>query len=225
MRSRQRQLNKIVISLILGASGMSLGGFAYAGPACGPEVKEEIVKIMVNSGADKLPDDQRLRLEAELYQKYQSCGVPDTAATLSPEAANCGKTAYRGSLWWEEISCCGYDPQRRMFGCPVTVKQSYGYGPNPLPGSREYVLNCVWNGAAYVPVANDSVHLANSPGQNPPWQFAVLAMANTNINLVQPMNGITRLARSILSWQLQPTNCNYRPIWGNVIDYRIRLDQ
>jgi hypothetical protein len=39
------------------------------------------------------------------------------------------------------------------------------------------------------------------------------------------MNGATRRARSILSWALPPTNCNYQPIWGNALNYRIRLDQ
>ena len=39
------------------------------------------------------------------------------------------------------------------------------------------------------------------------------------------MNGPTRKARSILSWALPPTNCNYTPIWGNALNYRIRLDQ
>jgi hypothetical protein len=45
------------------------------------------------------------------------------------------------------------------------------------------------------------------------------------LNLVQPMNGAPRRARSILSWNLRPTGCDYRPIWGNVLDYNIRLDQ
>jgi len=40
-----------------------------------------------------------------------------------------------------------------------------------------------------------------------------------------PMNGATRRARSILSWALRPTDCNYTPIWGNALNYRIRLDQ
>ena len=30
-----------------------------------------------------------------------------------------------------------------------------------------------------------------------------------------PMSGQTRRARSILSWGLTPTDCNYTPIWGN----------
>ncbi len=53
----------------------------------------------------------------------------------------------------------------------------------------------------------------------------MIANANENLQTVYPMNGQTRRARSILSWALTPTNCNYTPIWGNALNYRIRLDQ
>jgi hypothetical protein len=76
-----------------------------------------------------------------------------------------------------------------------------------------------------VPVARDSVHLANSIAGAPTWQFAVIANANQNLQTIQPMNGQARRARSILSWGLQPTDCEYQPIWGNALNYRIRLDQ
>ena len=69
------------------------------------------------------------------------------------------------------------------------------------------------------------VHLANAINASPTWQFAVIANAHENLSLVYPMNGQTRKARSILSWNLTPTNCNYTPIWGNALNYRIRLDQ
>jgi hypothetical protein len=39
------------------------------------------------------------------------------------------------------------------------------------------------------------------------------------------MNNTTRTARSILSWAIPPTGCNFTPIWGVALTYRIRLDQ
>jgi hypothetical protein len=39
------------------------------------------------------------------------------------------------------------------------------------------------------------------------------------------MNNTTRRARSILSWGFAPTNCGFNPIWGNALNYHIRLDQ
>jgi hypothetical protein len=56
-------------------------------------------------------------------------------------------------------------------------------------------------------------------------QFAVIARASQSLNLVLPLTGQTRVAKSILSWNLPPTACDYRPIWGNALTYRIRLDQ
>ncbi|QDQ28477.1 hypothetical protein FNU76_20120 [Chitinimonas arctica] len=211
------------LAMLFGAV-ILIGTAQAAGPSCSPDVKEAIVKEFTQSGWEKMPEDQRLRFEAAIYDKYQSCSQVDDI--LAPDPAYCGKTSYQGSTWYEQMTCCGYDPQRRMFSCPVSVKQTYGFGGAPLPGSREYVLNCVRSGAIFVPVGVDSVHLSNEfLGANPPWQFNVIAAANTNIGLLQPMSGQTRVARSILSWQLQPTNCNYRPIWGNVLDYQIRLNQ
>jgi hypothetical protein len=75
------------------------------------------------------------------------------------------------------------------------------------------------------PVGHDSVHLADAVDQVPTWQFAVIANANDNLQTIQPMNGQTRRARSILSWAFPPTDCNFTPIWGNALNYRIRLDQ
>ena len=63
----------------------------------------------------------------------------------------------------KEMSCCGYDPQRRQFACPVKINQPFGFGTAPLPGSREYVLHCVADATGvFVPVGHDSVHLANA---------------------------------------------------------------
>jgi hypothetical protein len=197
---------------------------------CGPEVKEEVLKAL--AGVEGVSEDQQLAVEKELYAKFQYCAqdafafpVPSTFVTAARE---CGAAISNlGSVFYEEMSCAGYDPQRRIFAAPVKIKQTFGFGPAPFPGSREHVLHCVADAnGVLVPVARDSVHLANAiPGSVPTWQFAVIAVANQNLQTVLPLTGQTRRARSILSWQLTPTDCNYTPIWGNALNYRIRLDQ
>jgi hypothetical protein len=195
---------------------------------CGPEVKEEIVKVL-DSVADA-PEDVQLATEKELYAKFQYCTADASAfpvpSTFYYAARECGAAVSQlGSLFYEEMPCAGYDPQRRQFAAPIKIKQNFGFGPSPLPGSREHVLHCVADATGvFVPVARDSVHLSNSLFA-PTWQFAVIANANQNLQTLQPMNGEPRRARSILSWQLTPTDCNYQPIWGNALNYRIRLDQ
>lgn len=225
---------KLIKSSLLLLFGFAFISQAQSAPVCGPEVKEKIAAVL--SDMADVSDDERLKLEEELYNTFSYCAedTPDVSQIQSLASNNfyiaaqeCGARApYVGSLYYEQMSCCGYDPQRRQFACPITIKQTFGFGSAPLAGSREYVLNCVANSAGvFVPVASDSVHLANEMwGNRPSWQFAVIANANRNLQTVYPLNGQTKRARSILSWGLQPTSCSYRPIWGDVIDYSIRLD-
>ena len=202
--------------------------FAQTVSVCGPEVKAEVAKAL--SAVDGADDDTRARTESELYAKYQYCAQDSAqvSASFLAAARECGAIVSNlGSIFYEEMSCAGYDPQRRQFAAPIKIKQTFGYGGAPLPGSREYVLHCVADPFGNLrEVGRDSVHLADAlAGNFPTWQFAVIADANINLALVQPMNNQTRRVRSILSWGFPPNGCNFQPIWGNALNYRIRLDQ
>ena len=196
---------------------------AQTTPLCGPDVKQEIVKRL---GAQDAQGESALALQKELYDVYKYCAEDEQ---LPAEEYNklsleyCGKVTYLGSTFYERMRCCGYDPQKQLFGCPVEVKQPFGFGPAPMPGSFEYVLSCVDVGGGYQPVALDHVHLADAVSGNPEWSFAVIARARGRL-AEAPLNGKTFRARSILSWAFVPTDCHYQPIWGNAIDYQIRLD-
>ncbi len=203
---------------------------AQTGTVCPSSVKDEVAKMLASASTMSEKDYQAY--QASLYDKYKYCAqdgvnLPPTDPFYTA-ARQCGaKVAYVGSLYYEEMPCCGYDPQRRTFACPVKIKQTFGFGGAPLPGSREFTLHCVADSAGvFQPVGVDSVHLSNAlPGNTPTWQFATVTNANRNLGLIQPMNNQTRTARSILSWNFEPTGCTFQPIWGNVLDYRIRLDQ
>jgi len=207
---------------------VTLPSAALAQTVCGPEVKAEVAKAL--TAVEDASDADKLAVEKELYDKYQACAQD---AQLVPSsffvaARQCGAAVSSlGSIFYEEMSCSGYDPQRRQFASPIKIKQVFGFGGAPLPGSREHVLHCVADAnGRLVPVGHDSVHLADAiAGQSPTWQFAVIVSANENLHTLQPMNGETRKVRSILSWALRPTSCDYTPIWGNALNYRIRLDQ
>jgi hypothetical protein len=196
--------------------------------ACGPEVKEEIAKAL--SAAAGASAATQLALEKELYAKYQFCAQQDALVVpsgLAAAARQCGASLSNlGSTFYEEMPCVGYDPQRRQFAAPIKIKQTFGFGAAPQPGSREHVLHCVADAAGVLrPVGRDSVHLSNAPNQAPTWQFAVITNANDNLQTIYPLNQATRRAKSILSWAFTPTSCNFTPIWGNAVNYRIRLDQ
>lgn len=227
MRNASPALKKglLQLSLLVGAV-LPLASQAQTQTVCTASVKDYVLSALLSN--EKLPEAQQDAANAKLYEQFKYCAKDaPPPATFVSAARQCGAAVgYHGSLFYEEMSCCGYDPQRRTFACPVKIKQPFGFGGSPNPGSREYVLNCVFDPAtnAYQAVGEDSVHLANSMAA-PGWQFAVVANANRNLPLVQPMDQSTQAARSILSWGLRPTSCTYQPIWGNWLDYRIRLDQ
>lgn len=219
------------MGVVIGLAALGLlpaTGFAQTTSACGPEIKEAVARRLAS--VENSTEAQKLAVQEEVYKQYQYCAQDSkfVASTFFVAAQQCGANVSNlGSLFYEEMSCAGYDPQRRQFAAPVKIKQVGGFGGAPLPGSREYVLHCVADvGGVLQPVGRDSVHLANAlAGQAPTWQFAVITNANENLQTIQPMNNQTRNARSILSWALPPTSCNYVPIWGNALNYRIRLDQ
>ena len=224
-----RWLHQLLAALLL--CGTAWAAQAQDKTACGPEILSDIAKQLAPNF--KKSEDEQLKLQAQLYDQYSFCGTEDAKNLPATDpfytaARQCGASvSYNGSLYYEEMPCCGYDPQKRSFACPVKIKQTFGFGLAPTPGSREYVLHCVADSAGiYQPVGQDSVHLADAPaGSAPTWQFAVVAGAVDNLQTVQPMNAATRSAKSILSWNFKPTSCDYKPIWGNVLQYRIRLNQ
>lgn len=225
---RSRVMRMLVVAGLAALISQPSTGFAQTTTACGPEVKEAVVRTL--AGVANAPEAQQLAVQEELYKKYEYC-IQDSKfapANFFTAAQQCGAIVSNlGSLYYEEMSCSGYDPQRRQFASPIKIKQVFGFGGVPLPGSREYVLHCVADAAGVLqPVGRDSVHLANAlAGQAPTWQFAVITNATENLQTIQPMNNQTRNARSILSWALPPTGCAFVPIWGNALNYRIRLDQ
>lgn len=131
-----------------------------------------------------------------------------------------------GSVFYEALTSCGYHPQKKQAACAIEIRQRFGFGgmPGGGPGSNEHVLFCVDLGAGLVPINIGSVHLHDERfGVPPRWYFAALIPANTAL-ASRPLDGTTYGARAILSWLWAPTNCNFRPVWGNQIDFRIRLD-
>ncbi|HKO49369.1 MAG TPA: hypothetical protein VJV79_16670 [Polyangiaceae bacterium] len=194
---------------------------------CGDKAKEEIAKLLTNPTILKYPGSEKaLAIEAQIYAKYSACAADAVdVAQLPPEkkAEYCGSLSYLGNTNYEKMRCCGYDPQKQLFACPIDVVNPVGFGAAPFPGSFEHVLTCVDLGGGLQPAALDRVHLANAVSGSPTWEFAVIASARGRLQQL-PLNGKTLRARSILSWGLTPSSCDYKPYWGDVIDYQIRLD-
>jgi hypothetical protein len=141
-----------------------------------------------------------------------------------------------GSTYYEAMTSCGYHPQKKQAACVIEIRQRFGFAgpPGGGPGSFEHVLLCVDLGVGgvvnYVPINIGSVHVHDEAfGVQPRWYFTALIPANS-VLAGRPLNGQTYAARAILSWAWAPpltaAACNtpWRPVWGNQIDFRIRLD-
>src|SRR4030095_4547223 len=109
--------------------------------ACGPDVKEEVAKAL--AGLADADDNAKVAGEKELYAKYFYCAQQDAqfvTDTFLIAARECGASVSNaGSIFFEEMVCAGYDPQRRQFAAPIKIQQTFGFGGAPLPGSREPV--------------------------------------------------------------------------------------
>lgn len=185
---------------------------------CPPELREELAKMLAEN------DDVSVR--REIQEKYRYCAKEGAEIPRSEKARYeyCGSLVNAGSLHYERLRCCGYEPQKQLFNCPVEIRQPGGFGSFPVPGSYEYVLSCVHLNGSWQPAALDRVHLANAQSGDPNWYTAVTAKAGGELAKME-LNGRTIRARSILSWNLTPKgDCDYQPVWGNVIEYKIRLD-
>src|SRR3954452_13850890 len=110
------------VTRMLGVSGLASllslpsTAFAQSATACGPEVKEAIVKTLAS--VVNASESQQLAVQQDLYKKYQYCAQDATAVggDFFAAARECGAAVSNlGSLFYEEMSCSGYDPQRRQF--------------------------------------------------------------------------------------------------------------
>jgi len=142
---------------------------------------------------------------------------------------------------YEELLNCGLYPQETRLACTLVVKLAAGYGGGvDTPGTFEHVLFCVdWNNnGVYTQdeVAGEvAVHMHDeSAAANPPWYYAVyrdtvplggLRTSAANIGLATTQSvGPTVAARAILSWNAAPGGCGFVPQWGNIVNFRIRVD-
>lgn len=220
MRNKQCWLElTLIVSLVC------LANAASAQQTCGDEVKYEVAKLL--GQFDDPFSNEALSMQQELYKKYAYC-INQTASDGAAEklrARACGRVPYVGSLKWEQMPCCGYDPQELHFACPIEILRGTGFGAAQLPGSYEHVLVCVDYGSGLVPVARDAVHLAdNISAGSPIWNFAALPKVVDEKFILHHFDSETYRARAILAWSIVPQSCTEVPIWGHAVDFQIRLD-
>ncbi|HEC84552.1 MAG TPA: hypothetical protein ENI48_04835 [Thioploca sp.] len=139
-----------------------------------------------------------------------------------------------GNTKFEELTGCGYHPQRRELVCVVKLKQQSGYGGTPpYPanmGSFEWVKFCVFHFThpiGWESVNISAVHVHDRPeiAMLPPYYYGVVIQANPRLHQAL-VNGQTLWARAALSWGALPSAQAWCPpgYWGNSKFLKIKLD-
>ncbi len=186
-------------------------------------------------------DENQENLRMKLSSLIAEGAVEDLSELVSEVAEFEGPAI----TFWEEIQACGFYPQESRLECVIEIKQRFGYGgPVGAFGSFEYVKLCVdWNNngifgvhpvfGSIESVGQGNVHMHDETANSPPWHYAVYRDIDLPGGPRTSLDGPTSTtitsaptlrARAILSWFFEPKDCNYTPIWGNVFDFRIRID-
>ncbi len=165
----------------------------------------------------------------EIGASYDGCKAKEKNAKAKGPSINGMQVSNTGSIRFEALHGCGYHPQRKEATCPIIIKQRDGYGgvPDLQPsGSYEYVLFCVdyGDGNGLTRVNANGVHVHDEEdGDSPRWLMSAVIPANARL-FERPLDSQTLSARAILSWASKPTTCDFIPVYGNQVDFKIRLD-
>lgn len=131
---------------------------------------------------------------------------------------------------YEELTCVGLWPEKNLLEATLEVKLPFGFlGDKCSPGSYEYVRFCIdWNGDGNfggpgedIGVAAVNVHDIPQVAEHRLCYAVRLPFQPFLANCKQPY--IVKL-RAILSWEIVPTDCDFIPIWGNVLECWIQID-
>lgn len=173
-------------------------------------------------------------------QKISDALSKNDSATALKLLSEAKATTPQPIVSFEELKACGLYPQKTRVECVLDIKLPFGFGgPIGSFGSFEFVKLCVdWDGnqafTATESVGEAIVHLHDESANGaPPWQYAVYydinppggpRTSNGGATTTTTTNGPSFRARAILSWSVSPTDCNFIPVFGNVLAFQIRLD-
>ena len=138
------------------------------------------------------------------------------------------KLDFSGNVFWEEITCVGYNPQTVTLEAVVAIKQVSGYsGGLCSAGSKEFVRFFVNYGAGFEDLGYTSFDVHDIPDLGGP-----LHPIEYMVRLPLPDSGHRRCCgtaviptvRAVLSWNTPPlSDPNVLNTFGNRLDAHIQL--
>jgi len=129
---------------------------------------------------------------------------------------------FSGNTTYEELECIGLNPQAERLEAVVNIKRPFGYGTGPCDnGSTEYVRFWVKHGAVWHDLGTVTFTAYNLAGSAFPVSYEVNMPLDEARKFCTNENLLT--VRGILSWEQEPTNPNFVPAWGNVMDVTVQI--
>ncbi len=172
---------------------------------------------------------------AELEALFGYC-AEDVQPPLVPMLKGVGATQKviqkinTGSVYYEQMNGCGYNPQSKEVACDVEVKRNTYYGPYPS-GSQEFVRFCYacnttsLNPSTFNSTFLGAVHVTDDNGSGGlPSYFFTASSRTWPGNPCALNDGKAMTVRAILSWYKPVQNCTSSPIWGNQFTFTVRRD-
>jgi hypothetical protein len=131
---------------------------------------------------------------------------------------------------YEELTCVGYNPDKKLLEAVIHVKQPTGYsGDECTPGSYEYIRFFVDTGKGFQDAGLVAINVHDIPNAHDcakrtekPLSYAA-SVSYAPPNAEDCDDAVLPRVRAILSWQTVPTGPNFHPIWGNHLDCHIQL--
>jgi hypothetical protein len=161
-----------------------------------------------------------------LLEQVQKGGTLQGAALRNTRKFSC-------VTHWEELRCVAINTKSEHLMAVVSIRQPEGYSSVVNNhNSSEYIRFFIdWGrGEAYQPVGlvHFEVGDASSGGSEPiqlPYQQLVTTRFDVDRYWDSVLDGIQPKVCAVLSWNLKPPKeAGFRPVFGNVIESRIRTE-
>src|ERR1051326_5393118 len=138
------------------------------------------------------------------------------------------KLDFSGNVFWEEITCVGYNPQTTTLEAVVAIKRTTGYsGGLCSAGSKEFVRFFVDYGAGFEDLGYTSFDAHDIPdigGGVHPIEYVVRMPLLDSGHRRCCGTAVIPTVRAVLSWNTPPsTDPNVLNGFGNRLDARIQL--
>ena len=129
--------------------------------------------------------------------------------------------------YYEGLGCIDYDPDTKILGASVIVKQSSGYAGTPCNGgSHEYVRFFVDydNSGTWADEGLAEIGVYDHPFSDDLCYYAKILLT-PDLSRCCHSDPVLPKVRAILSWNEAPTagNPDFNPVWGEVNESRIQI--